>query len=145
MPSHAWLRSKGIDPRLHNAWTRMRSRCNTTTDKDYARYGGRGIKVDPRWDSYVNFAADMGPHPGNGQTLDREKNDLGYSKDNCRWASRLVQGRNRGAYHSCDMARAQQIREFYSTGFFTQASLADHFGITQSHVSKIVRGELWAA
>lgn len=37
------------------------------------------------------------------------------------------------------------MREIYHRGIMTQAELADSFGVTQSHVSSIVRGESWSS
>lgn len=144
MPSHAWLRSHGIDPRLHNAWTAMRARCNNPNDQAYRRYGGRGIKVCKRWDSYAAFAADMGPHPGSGWTLDREDNNDCYRRGNCRWATRKTQARNRGAYNTCTAAVAAQVRDMYTAGCGRQKDIGAHFGLSQADVSQIVRGIRWA-
>jgi hypothetical protein len=72
----------------------MHARCSNPGNPAYHNYGGRGITVCKRWDSFKAFAADMGPHPGNGLTFDRENNDKGYYKRNCRWATRRVQRHN---------------------------------------------------
>ena len=80
---------------LYRLWMSMRSRCNNPNQKDYPYYGGRGITVCKRWDSYKQFAADVGPHPGGGMTLDRKNNSKGYSPGNVRWATRMEQRHNR--------------------------------------------------
>lgn len=60
------------------------------------RYSQRGIAVCPEWDqSFETFLAEMGEIPHPGWTLDRENNDLGYYKGNCRWADCLTQAQNR--------------------------------------------------
>ncbi len=80
-------------------WQAMLRRCTTKTHKHYADYGGRGITVCDRWlpenNGFVNFLADMGVRPDPKFTLERRKNDLGYSKENCYWAPWSHQGSNK--------------------------------------------------
>lgn len=80
----------------YRAWAAMRHRCLNPASKQYGRYGGRGIKIDPSWVSDVaRFVEDMGQPPGEGFSLDRIDNDSDYCKENCRWATVMEQNRNR--------------------------------------------------
>ena len=79
---------------LYVRWKNMRGRCNNPNNQDYSDYGGRGIKVCERWNDFTLFVKDMYPTYKDGLELDRENVNLGYSPDNCRWATRQVQTQN---------------------------------------------------
>lgn len=53
----------------------------------------RGIWVDPRWERFENFFADMGWRPL-GMTLDRVDGRKNYGPDNCKWATPTEQNRH---------------------------------------------------
>lgn len=77
----------------YRTWVRMMHRCYNPKDKSYKNYGGRGIKVSAEWHDPSVFVQDMGIRP-EGLTIERKDVNLGYSKENCIWASRQVQSRN---------------------------------------------------
>lgn len=77
----------------HRAWRHMKNRCLNKNDKRYSEWGGRGITVCERWLTFENFLADMGEKP-EGLSLDRINNELGYSPENCRWATSQQQSKN---------------------------------------------------
>jgi len=80
--------------RTHGSWCAMIQRC---FDKKYSRYkyyGGRGITVCPEWLEFANFYKDIGERP-EGKSLDRIKNHLCYSKENCKWSTRKEQANNK--------------------------------------------------
>lgn len=76
------------------AWRGMRQRCNSPSSANYVNYGGRGIKVCKRWDSFQMFLSDMGHKPTEAHSLDRIDNERDYTPDNCRWATRSQQTLN---------------------------------------------------
>ena len=79
---------------LFGTWSGMIQRCTNKIHMYYNDYGGRGITVCERWLNVANFIEDMLPTFQKGLTLDRKDNNKGYSKDNCRWVSKVVQSCN---------------------------------------------------
>lgn len=81
------------DERTRNTWKGMRYRCENSNDSDFPNYGGRGICVCERWQSYENFLADMGYRP-DGYSIERIDVDGDYEPSNCMWIPHNEQGRN---------------------------------------------------
>lgn len=71
----------------------MRSRCENPNDKQWPRYGGRGIAVCARWANFGAFISDMGP--SSGLTIERLDVNGDYTPSNCGWATMKAQQNNR--------------------------------------------------
>lgn len=77
-------------------WTGMLTRTTNANARSFPDYGGRGIRVCERWrDSFEAFYADMGPRPSAKHSVERRDNDGHYEPNNCYWATREQQGRNK--------------------------------------------------
>lgn len=79
--------------RVYRIWAQMKRRCQVPSNGAYERYGAKGVTVCDRWQNFENFYEDMGDD--NGLTIDRINNELGYFKENCRWATWSEQAKNR--------------------------------------------------
>lgn len=79
-------------------WKGMKSRC---TNIENPNYGGRGIKVIPEWNDFVNFHSDM--YQGykkalkilKSPSIERINNNLNYTPENCTWIDKSNQPKNR--------------------------------------------------
>lgn len=93
--SSARLKTHGMSRTSeYSIWDGMKARCQNVQNTAYPNYGGRGITVCERWQTFENFYADMGSRPSEKHSVDRRDNDRGYEPDNCYWATPTEQLNN---------------------------------------------------
>lgn len=79
----------------YNTWASIVQRTTDSGWHRYADWGGRGIKMHPEWrKSFLAFYRDMGERPA-GMSIERINNDGDYTPDNCKWADKYQQARNK--------------------------------------------------
>lgn len=86
--------------RLYKIWHSMHRRCNLiSVDRSIQDLVWHGLKVYEGWISFESFKKWA---LANGYeehlSLDRIKNHLGYSPENCRWVTKSAQCYNRDTY-----------------------------------------------
>lgn len=75
-------------------WQGIKARCRCKGQSTYHRYGGRGIAVCERWNSFELFLADMGPLPSAHHSIERLDVNGDYEPSNCVWLLHNLQGKN---------------------------------------------------
>ena len=89
--THGYSRTK-----LGMVYTSMRQRCNNPNNKNYDKYGGRGIRVCEEWEknpeSFFEWALNNGYKEG--LSIDRIDVNGNYCPENCRWTDWEVQAIN---------------------------------------------------
>lgn len=124
----------------------MRQRCGNPNHPLYQRYGGRGIAVCRRRDSFTAFMHDMGERPGHRHSIDRIDNDGNYEPSNCRWATHKQQHEDlRGEAHwnaRLTEADVVEIRRLRADGA-PRTEVAAIYGVHPHHVTAITAGRAW--
>lgn len=126
--------------RTYKTWQSMKHRCASPNNVNWLLYGGRGITVCERWQSFEGFLEDMGERP-HGMSIDRIDSNKGYEKSNCRWASADVQVQNTTRTKlTVDLVNEIRGRAEHGESF---ASIARRFKVSGWNVSAIVKRKTW--
>jgi hypothetical protein len=90
-------RINGKVMRLYTIWSGIKRRCMNKNNKDYSKYGGRGIKICKEWIGDFKRFHDWAIKNGYNDllTIDRKNVNGNYEPLNCRWATQKVQSNNK--------------------------------------------------
>lgn len=132
-------------PRLLDIFSAMKARCGNPKDTSYSYYGAKGVSVCRTWindpDAFCEWAFDNGYT--DNLTIDRIDNSKGYSPENCKWSTRLKQGRNRQTV-KLTLEKARKIRdEFMNDSTFSFYDQSIKYGLTISAIEAVIRNECW--
>lgn len=126
----------------YKSWQSMKERCYNPKSTSYFRYGEKGITICNRWlDSFENFLADMGERP-EGTTIDRIDGSKGYCKENCRWATKIDQSRNRKS-NKLNIEKVIKIKQLLELDMYTNNQIAKMFGVNRTTIYDIKNKRTW--
>ena len=137
------LKHGEVKTRLYSIWGNMKNRCSNPNSQAYKYYGGRGITICPEWaNDYTKFR-DWSINNGYVESLeiDRRNNDGNYEPNNCRFVTRTENLRNRR--NTINMKIANEIRNLYNTGNYTQKRLSNIFNVSIATVSYTINNIYW--
>ena len=130
--------------RLYHIWINIKQRCLNFRTPDYKDYGGRGITICPEWvNGYTKFR-DWSLSNGYTEnlTIDRIENDGNYEPNNCQWITNEENSKKKRNV-KLTLKLANEIRELYKTGNYTQQDLATKYNTAQANISEIVLNKIW--
>lgn len=115
--------------RIHNCWSNMLRRCRDITNKTY---GGKGITVCQEWHTFEAFF-EWSKRSGyrDDLTIERKNNSLGYNPENCTWATRKTQARNRTIVNMAN-------------DHVSWAEIAEHHGVPVGVMNNRVSAGKWS-
>lgn len=117
--------------RIYNIWSGIKSRCLNKNNKDYKRYGGRGIKICDEWKNDVNKFKEWAMLSGykDNLTIDRIDNNYDYCPENCRWVDNIIQQRN----------KRNNVLVKYNGSVMTAAECSKYIGISSGAMANRIK------
>ena len=132
----------GVKSRLYTIHTNMKQRCQNPKASFFDHYGGRGISVCDQWkdyDSFKRWALTAGYE--HDLTIDRVDNNGNYEPTNCQWITMAENVSKAAELRELKISdgMASEICEAYSTGMFTQKSIAEFFNVSRATICNLLK------
>lgn len=129
--------------RQYRIWQGMISRCKNPNNKKYHIYGGKGITVCEKWDTFEGFWEDNESRYQNDLTIDRIDSNKGYTLENTRWISH--------SQNSSETAKRRPVTQFikdplckgnliFIKEWESAKQAADELGIVAAHITAVCQG-----
>ena len=134
-------------PQLAMTIKHMMARCYNKNNQDYYNYGARGITICDEWmadrNTFCKWSIANGFEEGKGLSIDRIDSSKGYSPDNCRWVTAIVQGRNTRR-NVLDMSKVREIRQKYMDNpSLSTIAIANEYGVSKSTIWLVINNRIW--
>jgi len=137
---------------LYNRWRSMISRCYSENDKDYMRYGAKGIYVSDDWHCFENYVNDVVKLEGydeekvKNKELNLDKDILSdldnrfYSKNTCKWVTTYEN--NKEYFNRINKYfEGTRIKDGYKDISNSPIDFARKYGLNNDLVSNCLRGK----
>ena len=136
---------------LYNRWRSMISRCYSETDKDYMRYGAKGIYVSDEWHCFENYVNDVIKLDGydeikvRNKELSLDKDILSnndnrcYSLETCSWVTTFENNKEQ-FNRNHKYFEGTRISDGYKDISKSPIDFARKYGLNNDLVSNCLRG-----
>ena len=129
--------------KVYAVWNAMRARCTNPNNKKYPIYGGKGISVFPKWETFEGFWEDNKDQYKEGLTIDRKDSSKDYCPENVRWiplsqnSSETTKVRKVSQYRVALKPTKHLVHE---KDWLCAKHAADALGLTAAHITAVCKG-----
>lgn len=129
---------------IYRVWAQMKQRCYDINYPDYNDWGGRGITVCDKWknDFVVFYEWSVNNGWRRGLQIDRIKNHLNYSPDNCRFITCAKNNQNRRSTRLTEL-RAGHIRILFHKSKKSKQEISFLYGVHPDTIRDVVNNRTW--